>query len=172
MPRRWPEFPSPTAGSGANGPTCQRPRRFRAARDLGGEAPQSPLAARFGAGSSMATDGSIAGRGCPLTPRQGGGSPRQRPSAGAVLTRRQSATRARDGRTLVRCWWLLLEISALGRAETASGGSRDTRTTRLWRRRLTPLGSTGAAPGCLPCFGPSWLKNGLVNFSDCRVHVK
>lgn len=126
MPRGWPEFPSPTAGSGANGPTCQRPRWFRAARDLGGEAPQSPLAARFGAGSSMATDGSIAGRGCPLTPRQGYGSPRQRPRAGAVLTRRQSATGARDGQTLVRCWWLLLEISALGRAETASGGSRDT----------------------------------------------
>lgn len=68
MPRGWPEFPSPTAGSRANGPTCQRHRRVGAARDLGGEAPWSPLVALFGAGSSMATDGSISGRGCPFTP--------------------------------------------------------------------------------------------------------
>lgn len=79
-----PQAPGPTAG--ANGPTCQRPHWVGPARDLGGEAPLSLPAALFGAGSSMATDGSIAGR--PLTP------PPRRWLAPAAPPRRRSAAEA------------------------------------------------------------------------------
>lgn len=92
-----PQAPGPTAG--ANGPTCQRPHWVGPARDLGGEAPLSLLAALFGAGSSTATDGSIAGPGCPLTP------PPRRWLAPEAPPRRRSAAeaakcnRSADGRT-------------------------------------------------------------------------
>ena len=137
----------------------------------------------------------LLGCGCGWLRRLARAAPWQRTAPSRCGGARAPLPRSRDGSVRRRApaqaqcgrgGHLRPERGRKARARYSGGRRRDSRAGRgrgrerrvagapgPWRRRPALLGGPDGAPGCLPWFGPSRLKFGLVvNFKNRRVHIK